>query len=128
MDVHVFLVQSCLLMRVILLHVSEYRQLVGALQYCTLTRPEIAYSVNQLCQFMHKPHSTHWTALKRVLRYHKSSIDHGLYYTKGSLSLQDFCDSDWVGNPDDRRSTSGFGVYLGPCLVSWYAKKQSVVF
>jgi hypothetical protein len=56
--------------------------------------------------------------LKRVLRYLNSSIDHGLYYSKGSLSLQAFCDSDWAGDPDDRRSTSGFGVYLGPCLVS----------
>jgi len=99
-------------------NISEYRQLVGALQYCTLARPEIAYSVNQLCQLMHKPSSSHWTALKRVLRYLNSSIDHGLYYSKGSLSLQAFCDSDWAGDPDDRRSTSGFGVYLGPCLVS----------
>jgi len=99
-------------------NISEYRQLVGALQYCTLTRPEIAYSDNQLCQLMHKPSSSHWTALKRVLRYLNSSIDHGLYYSKGSLSLQAFCDSDWAGDPDDRRSTSGFGVYLGPCLVS----------
>jgi hypothetical protein len=123
----VFLVQSCLLMRVILLHVSEYCQLVGALQYCTLARPEIAYSINQLCQFMHKPHSTHWTVLKRVLRYLKSSIDHGLYYCKGSLSLQAFCDFDWAGDPDNCRSTSGFGVYPSPCLVSWCAKKQSVV-
>jgi len=114
-------------MRVILLHVSEYCQLVGALQYCTLARPEIAYSINQLCQFMHKPHSTHWTVLKRVLRYLKSSIDHGLYYCKGSLSLQAFCDFDWAGDPDNCRSTSGFGVYPSPCLVSWCAKKQSVV-
>jgi hypothetical protein len=46
-----------------------YRQVVRALQYCTLTRPEIAYSVNQLCQHMHAPSSTHWIIAKRVLRY-----------------------------------------------------------
>jgi hypothetical protein len=45
-----------------------FRQIVGALQYCTLTRPEIAYSVNQLYQHMHAPSSTHWIATKRVLR------------------------------------------------------------
>ena len=45
-----------------------YRQIVGALQYCTLTIPEIAYFVNQLCQHMHAPSSTHWIAAKRVLR------------------------------------------------------------
>lgn len=107
--------------------VTEYRQLVGGLQYCTLTRPEIAYSVNQLCQHLHSPTSIHWTTLKRVLCYLKGSIDHGLFYSKGSLTLQAYCDSDWAGDPDDRRSTTGFGVFPGPCPVSWCAKKQSVV-
>jgi hypothetical protein len=106
---------------------TEYRQLVGGLQYCTLTRPEIAYSMNQLCQHLHSPTSSHWTALKRVLRYLKGSVDHGLFYSKGTLSLQAYCDSDWAGDIDDRRSTTGFGVFLGPCLISWCAKKQSVV-
>jgi hypothetical protein len=79
---------------------------------------------------MHSPTTTHWTATKRVLRYVKGSLSHGLSYTRssvGPLHLQAFCDSDWSGNPDDRRSTSGFGVYLGNCLVSWSAKKQAVV-
>jgi hypothetical protein len=102
----------------ILPNISEYRQLVGALQYCTLTRPEIAYSVNQLCQHLHSPTSAHWTTLKRVLPYLKGSVDHGLFYSRGSLSLQAYCDSDWVCDPDDRCSTTGFGVFLGPCLVS----------
>ena len=54
-------------------------------------------------------------------------MDHGLYLTKGSLMLQVYCDSDWAGDPLDRRSTIGYGVFLGPCLVSWCAKKQKVV-
>uniref|UniRef100_A0A2N9J9Y4 Integrase catalytic domain-containing protein n=1 Tax=Fagus sylvatica TaxID=28930 RepID=A0A2N9J9Y4_FAGSY len=106
---------------------TEYRQIVGALQYCTLTRPDIAFSVNQLCQFMHSPTNTHWAAAKRVLRYLKGTIDHGLFFSKSSLHLHAFCDSDWAGGPDDRRSTTGFGIFLGSCLVSWSAKKQSVV-
>jgi transposase InsO family protein len=106
---------------------TTYRQVVGALQYCTITRPDIAYSVNQLCQFMHSPTSDHWVAAKRVLRYLKGSVDHGLLFRKGSLTLEAFCDSDWAGDPDSRRSTTGFGVFLGPCLVSWCAKKQPVV-
>jgi hypothetical protein len=81
---------------------SLYRHLVGALQYCTLTRPDIAFSVNQLCQFLHAPTTQHFTAAKRVLRYLKSTITHGLHYTKGSLQLNVFCDSDWAGSPDDR--------------------------
>jgi len=104
-----------------------YRQTVGALQYCPLTRPDIALSVNQLCQHMHTPSTLHWTAAKRVLRYLKGTIDHGLWYTKGSLHLQAFCDSDWAGIPDDRRSTTGIGIVLESSLISWTAKKQSVV-
>lgn len=76
---------------------------------------------------MHNPSSLHWTAAKRVLRYLKGTIDHGLWYTKGKLNLQAFCDSDWAGDPDDRRSTTGFGIFLGSCLISWTAKKQPVV-
>jgi hypothetical protein len=111
----------------LLMDPSEYRQVVGALQYCTLTRPDISFSVNQLCQQMHSPSSSHWSAAKWVLRYLKNTSHHGLLYTKGSLHLQAFCDSDWAGSPDDRRSTFGFGILLGNCLVSWSAKKQHVV-
>ncbi|RVW86354.1 Retrovirus-related Pol polyprotein from transposon RE2 [Vitis vinifera] len=69
--------------------------------------------------------STH--VAKRVLCYLKGTIDLGLWYTKGEQTLQAFCDSDWAGNPDDRRSTTGYGVFFGSCLISWTAKKQSVV-
>ncbi|KAF5458652.1 hypothetical protein F2P56_022665 [Juglans regia] len=106
---------------------TEYRQLVGALQYLTLIRPDISFSVNQLCQFMHNPTSTHWTTAKRVLRYLKGSLNHGLMFTKGSLTLNAYSDSDWARNPDDRRSITGYAIYLGPCLISWSAKKQTVV-
>jgi len=106
---------------------TEYRQVVGALQYCTLTRPDISFSVNQLCQHMHNPSATHWSATKRVLRYLKHTPDHGLLISKGPLNLQAFCDSDWAGNPDDRRSTSGFCIFLGSSLISWSSKKQNVV-
>jgi hypothetical protein len=76
---------------------------------------------------MHAPSSTHWIAAKRVLRYLNGAKDHGLHYTKSNLHLNAFCDSDWAGCPDDRRSTSGFAVFLGDCLIAWSAKKQTVV-
>jgi len=106
---------------------TEYRHVVGALQYYTLTRPKIAFLVNQLCQHMHHPSTAHWTAAKRVLWYLKATPSHRLFYSKGPLQLQAFYDSDWAGSPDDRRSTSGFCVFLGNCLISWSAKKQAVV-
>lgn len=67
------------------------------------------------------------TASKNVLRYLKGTLDYGLCYTRGSLQLNGYCDSNLAGSPDDRKSTTGYGMYLVPCLVSWSAKKQSVV-
>jgi hypothetical protein len=108
---------------------SLYRHIVGALQYCTLTWPDISYSVNQLCQFLHCPTTAHLIAAKRVLRYLKGTLDSGLLFTRGPLHLYAYCDSDWAGDPLDRRSisTSGFGVFLGQCLIYWQSKKQPVV-
>jgi hypothetical protein len=76
---------------------------------------------------MHAPSTTHWSAVKRVLRYLKAYANHGLLYSKGSLHLTAYCDSDWAGSIDDRRSTTGFAIFLGPNLISWCAKKHPVV-
>ncbi|VVA25644.1 PREDICTED: Retrovirus-related Pol poly from transposon TN, partial [Prunus dulcis] len=50
-----------------------YRSIVGALQYLTFTRPDIAFSVHQVCQFMQNPMVSHFTAVKRILRYLKGT-------------------------------------------------------
>jgi len=96
----------------------EYRQVIGALQYCTLTRPDISYAVNQLCQFMHAPREPHWIATKRVLHYLKGTIDCGIHYTQSTTALDALCDADWAENPDDRKSTNGYIVFLGQNLIS----------
>ncbi|WOH07734.1 hypothetical protein DCAR_0727167 [Daucus carota subsp. sativus] len=106
---------------------SEYRSVVGALQYLTLTRPDISYAVNQVCQFMHQPTTTHWTAVKRILRYLKHTYDHGLFYRRGPLKIEAYSDADYAGNPDDRHSTGGYCIYLGYNPISWSAKKQRTV-
>lgn len=97
--------------------IIKYCQTVGALQYYTLTCPNVAFLVNQLCQHMHCPRCTHWSTTKRVLRYLKDIIDNGLWYQKGSLTLQSYCDSDCAGNLDDHRSTTSYCVFLGSYLV-----------
>jgi histone deacetylase 1/2 len=108
-----------------------YRSVVGALQYATLTRPEISYSVNKVCQFMSHPLETHWVAVKRILRYLKGTIQQGLLLSPATPnkvpSLHAFCDADWASDPDDRRSTSGAALYFGPNLISWWSRKQPVV-
>ena len=105
-----------------------YKSVVGALQYATITRPDIAYAVNKLCQFMHSPLESHWKAKKHVLRYLNDTIDHGLaFYPSQNLFITGYSDSDWACDSSDMRSTSGFCVYLGNNLVSWLVKKQHSV-
>jgi histone deacetylase 1/2 len=107
---------------------SKYRSIVGALQYLTLTRPDISYAVNKVCQYLHAPTTVHWTAAKRILRYVKHTLTVGLTFSKSTSTLVSaFSDADWAGSVDDRRSTGGFAVFVGPNLVSWSAKKQNTV-
>jgi hypothetical protein len=108
--------------------VKLYRSTVGALQYLFLTRPDIAFAVNKVSQFMHVPRDLHWSAVKRILHYLKSTIDHGLLIKKcSSHQLFAYSDADWAGCPDDRKSTSGYCVFLGSNLLSWNSKKQPTV-
>lgn len=107
---------------------TEYRSLLGGLQYLTLTRPDISYAVNSLCQFMHKPTTTHLQAVKRVLRYVAGTLDHGLHIAPSKSSdLLVFSDSDWAGCPDTRRSTTGAAFFYSGVLVSWLSRKQHTV-
>jgi hypothetical protein len=110
----------------LLIDPSEYWHIVGALQYVTITRLDIVYSVNQLCQHMQAPTSTHWILAKRVLCYLKHTVDFGLHYKPSTVALHAFYDANWAGNPD-RRSSSGYDIYIGQCLVSWSSKKQPIV-
>jgi hypothetical protein len=105
-----------------------YRSLAGALQYTTLTRPEISYAVQQICLHMHAPRDSHFSLIKRVLRYLKGTLDHGLTLHRSSTnSLVAYSDADWVGFPDTRRSTSGYCIYLGDNLISWSSRRQTTV-
>ena len=105
-----------------------FRGTIGSLQYLSITRPDLSFAVNRVCQFMHRPTTTHWQAVKRILRYLKHTISYGLLLKRSSSTrLGAFSDADWAGCPDDRKSTSGFCVYLGDNLISWSSKKQPTV-
>ncbi|KAG8492721.1 hypothetical protein CXB51_010467 [Gossypium anomalum] len=107
---------------------SDYRSIVGALQYVVITRPDITFAVNKVCQFMYRPLDQHFKAVKRILRYLQSTMEYGFHFTAAiSLDLVGFSDANWGTDVDDRRSTTGFCVFLGGNPVAWGTKKQQVV-
>lgn len=111
----------------LLIDPSAYHSITGALQYLTLTRPNLVFVVNHLCQHLHQPTQADFTALKRVLCYLKGSLSHGVSFHKGSLCLVGFSDANWAGDLLNRRCISGFCIFLGGSPISWSSKKQPTV-
>ncbi|XP_048436096.1 uncharacterized mitochondrial protein AtMg00810-like [Pyrus x bretschneideri] len=104
---------------------TMFRSLVGALQYLTFTRPDIAYAVNYACQFMATPTDVDFSLVKRILRYLQGTAACGLTYSASSqLHLTAFSDADWASDINTRRSTTGYVVFLGLNPISWQSKKQ----
>ncbi|KAD6453531.1 hypothetical protein E3N88_08236 [Mikania micrantha] len=112
----------------LLTDLTSYRSLAGAFQYLMFTRPDISYAVQQVCMHMHAPHTSHFNALKRILRYVKGTMATDLYLRRNPISSLIACtDADWAGCPDTRRSTSGYCVFLGDNLISWSSKRQTTI-
>ncbi|XP_028091834.1 uncharacterized protein LOC114292119 [Camellia sinensis] len=93
----------------------------------TITRPELSYAVNQACQHMHSPTIAHFSTVKLILRYVKGTLHFGLQFHPSQFHLHAHSDSNWAGDSTDRRSTSGYCVYLGTNLISWSSKKQATI-
>ncbi|CAJ2656645.1 unnamed protein product [Trifolium pratense] len=107
---------------------GRYQRLVGKLIYLSHTRPDIAFSVSVVSQFMHSPFEEHLEAVYRILRYLKANPGKGLFFKKtNERNVSIFTDADWAGSVTDRRSTSGYCTYVWGNLVTWRSKKQGVV-
>ena len=104
-----------------------YRKLVGELLYLSVcTRPDIALSVGALARYAAEPRAEHWTAAKRVLRYIKGTAGYGLTFG-GKRGLVGYCDADYAGDIDTRRSTTGYVFILNGGAVSWGSRLQPTV-
>ena len=106
-----------------------YMSLVGSLIYLSVvSRPDISYAVGKVSQKMANPTQNDWIAAKRILRYLKKDKRLGPTYSRnGSLTLVGYSDSDWGGDVETRKSTSGYVFTLGGAAISWTSKKQSTV-
>ena len=108
---------------------QTYQQAIGCLTYLSvISRPDISAAVGVLSQFMAKPSKDHWIGVKRVLRYLKGTLDYGLKYSVNeNPTLVGYSDSDWAGDINTRRSTSGYIFQIGNNTVSWSSKRQTTV-
>ncbi|XP_057723450.1 secreted RxLR effector protein 161-like [Arachis stenosperma] len=107
---------------------SMYRHLIGRLIYLCFTRPDLAYSVHVLFQFMQNPRTEHWHAALRVVRYLKGHPGQGILLPKeNDLQLYGWCDFDWAGYPLMCRSLTGWFIQFGTAPISWKIQKQQTV-
>lgn len=110
-----------------------YQGMVGSLMYAaTCTRPDIAYATSTLSRFNNNPGPDHFLAVKHVMRYLRGTSDFGITYKVGKpgtdgLNFHGYCDSDWAGDEDDRRSTSGYILLAAEAAVSWRSRRQNTV-
>ncbi|XP_062094128.1 uncharacterized mitochondrial protein AtMg00810-like [Humulus lupulus] len=106
-----------------------YRSMIGNLLYITAGRPNICFSVGVYARSQSVPTELHLIGVKRILKYLTGTTDFGLWYScDTNLSSVSFSDSDWAGNLDDQKSTSGDCFYVGNNLVSWHSKKKNSIF
>ena len=112
-----------------LVNSTNYRSLIGSLRYLLNTRPDLTFCVSYLSRFMDKPSSEHLAAAKRILRYLKGTVNFGVLYKKGdrNMKITGFSDSDFAGDINDRKSTSGQIFFLGGLPITWNSVKQRVV-
>lgn len=105
----------------------QYAELVGGLLYlATTTRPDIAYATNVLSRFMTSNNDKHWRAAKGVLRYLAGTIQLGLVYGQRE-GIQGYCDADFAGCQQTRKSTTGVVFTLYGGAIMWQSKRQSIV-
>ena len=103
-----------------------YRQLIGILLYLTHSRPDISYVVSVAARYMQDPHELHCKETKRILHYVQGTRYYGIHYAVGAqLDLIGFTDSDWEGDGNDGKSTSGFVFMIGFGPICWSNKKQT---
>ena len=105
-----------------------YSALIGSLLYISVcTRPDISQAVGALARYMANPGQEHWAAAKSVLRYLAGTIDSGITFKRSASGLQGFCDSDFAGDTDTRRSTTGYVFTLQGGAISWNSRFQPTV-
>ncbi|KAL0461191.1 UNVERIFIED_CONTAM: Retrovirus-related Pol polyprotein from transposon TNT 1-94 [Sesamum latifolium] len=107
-----------------------YASAVGCLMYAMVcTRPDLAHAVSKVCKYMSKPGKHNWKAVKWIFRYLKGTVGHGVIFgsQQNDPLVVGYVDSDYAGDLDDRRSTTGYVFTLGGWPIYWKSTVQSIV-
>jgi hypothetical protein len=91
------------------------------------TRPDIAYAVSKLSQFVSNPGSEHGRALEQVMRYLVGTMNYGIHYSGDPKVLEGYSDANWISDADELKATSGYVFTLGGGVVSWKSCKQTIL-
>jgi hypothetical protein len=112
-----------------LVDATEYRGLIDCMRYLVHTRPDIAFTVGYVSQFIEIPTTEHLNAVKRILRYIAGTIEFGCHYKHGGkeLRLLGYNDTNMGGDIDLKKRTTGVMFYLGSSPVTWQSQKKKVV-
>ena len=108
---------------------GRYQRLIGRLMYLSHTRPDLAYAMSVVSQFMHNPGEHHMKAIMLILRYLKSNLGKGNIFSKNKdcNSIEVYTNIDWAGSTSDKRSTSGSFTFVGGNLITCKSNKQHVI-
>lgn len=115
---------------------ETYQSAIGSLMYAmTCTRPDLCFAVGLMSRYCANPSQAHWTVVKRMLRYVQGTKDHRLCLGAPQVDgvpvapslVFGYCDADWAGDIESRKSTSGYVYFIGGGPVSWRSTRQECV-
>ena len=109
----------------------RYQAVIGSITYAVIaTRPDLAQALGSVNRFASNPSKEHWTAVKRILRYIKGTVNHGILFggqKENDVHLEGYVDADWGSNPNGRKSQSGYVFFVCGGIISWASKKQPII-
>jgi len=108
----------------------KYREIIGSLLYLSIkTRPDISFSVGFSSKYIENYSQENINDVKHILKYLNGSINQGIYYKSNAKTngLQAYCDADFAGDQETRRSTTGYIIYYGGEAVSWCSRRQPII-
>ena len=107
---------------------AEYAQIIGSLMHLmNFSRPDIAYAMCILSRYTHNPNNDHWSALARLMKYLRGTMNHGILYSGFPTMLEGYSDANWIYDSDEIKSTSGYAFTLGGGVVAWKSSKQTLI-